>query len=88
MWHPLSSLFNRPEAAGWSEVDIRYVVQDYLQRELKTSAVYCESVKGGRALVRVGAPALVQQVRLLLFDAQRAVKEQTGYELTALDVRR
>ena len=88
MWHPLSSLFTRPSAVGWSEVDIRYFVQEYLQRELKTDGVYCETVKDGRAVVRVSAPALVQQVHLMLFDVQRAVREQTGYEVAALDVKR
>jgi hypothetical protein len=88
MWHPLSSLFNHPQQAGWSEVDIKYVVQEYLQHELHADGVYCESVKDGRAVVRVSAPALAQQVRLLLFDVQRAVRERTGYSLRSLDVRR
>ena len=88
MWHPLSSLFQRPQAAGWSEVDIRYVIQNYVQAELRADGVYCEAVKDGRATVRVAAPALVQQVRLLLFDVQREVLAKTGYEVTALEIRR
>ncbi len=88
MWHPLGSLFKRPAQAGWSEVDIRYVVQDYIQRELKTDGVYCESVLNGRALLRVSAPSLVQQVRLLTFDIQRAVQEKTGYELLDIHIQR
>lgn len=88
MWHPLGSLFKRPAAAGWSEVDIRYLVQDYIQRELKTDDVWCESVKDGRAILHVASPILVQQVRLLTFDIQRAVQEKTGYELHNIHIQR
>lgn len=88
MWHPLSSLFKQPQQAGWTEVDIRYVVQDYLQQELKAHGIYCESVKDGRAIVRVAQPALVQQVQLLLFDVQRTVKERCGYELLEVKIQR
>jgi hypothetical protein len=88
MWHPLGSLFTRPAAIGWAEVDIRYVVQNYLQRELQADGVVCESVEAGRAIVRVSAPALVQHVRLLAFDVQNFVREQTGYELHDIAVQR
>jgi hypothetical protein len=88
MWHPLGSLFKQPAAAGWAEVDIRYVVQHYLQQELQADGVVCESVQNGRAIIRVSAPALIQQVRLMSFDVQQMVAEQTGYQLQVLDVRR
>ncbi len=88
MWHPLGSLFKRPAAAGWNEVDIRYVVQEYIQRELKTGGVYCESVLNGRAILRVSAPSLIQQVHLLTFDIKRAVQEKTGYEILDIHIQR
>lgn len=88
MWHPLGSLFKKPAQAGWSEIDIRYVVQEYIQRELKTDGVYCESVLNGRAILRVSNPALIQQVHLLTFDIQKVVQEKTGYELRDIHIQR
>ena len=88
MWHPLSSLFKHPQQVGWNEIDIRYIVQDYLQRELGSDAVYCESVKNGQAYVRVTAPTLVQQVHLLTFDVQRVVKERCNYQLNTIHIQR
>ena len=88
MWHPLSSLFKNPQQVGWSEVDIRYAVQEYLQRELGTDRVVCELVKDGQAHVRVTVPTLVQQVHLLTYDVQRAVKERCGYELITIHIQR
>lgn len=88
MWHPLSSLFKNPQRAGWAEMDIRYVVQDYLRGELQSDAVSCEVVKDGRAIVHVSSPALIQQVRLITFDVQKAVRDRTGYELKEVVVQR
>lgn len=88
MWHPLGSLFKRPDAVGWSEVDIRYVIQDYVQRQLGSGSVYCEWVRGGRALIRGASPLQIQQLHLLTFDIQQAVKEKTGYELVEIKIQR
>lgn len=88
MLHPLSSLFKNPRRAGWAEVDIRYVVQEYLREELKTDSISCEVVKDGRAIIRVSAPALIQQVRLITFDVQKAVLDRTGYELAEVVIQR
>lgn len=88
MWHPLGSLFKRPAVVGWSEIDIRYVVQDYIQQALRSPTVFCESVKDGRAFIRGATPLQVQQLHLLTFDIQQAVQQKTGYEITDLKVTR
>lgn len=64
------------------------MVQDYLRGELQTDSVSCEGVKDGRAVIRVASPSLIQQVRLLTFDIQKAVLDRTGYELKEVVVQR
>lgn len=82
----LGSLFAAARV-GWSEADLRYLIQDFLRTAVRTDAVYCDRVQGGVALVRVSSAGLRQAVTLLEFDVARYVAERAAYRLERLDVK-
>ncbi len=85
MFHPLASLFRR-SSYRWEEGDVKYYVQDYLQRKLKSEALLCEKVHRGIVVIRVNSPAAQQEVTLLEFDLARDLKKDTTYLLHQLIV--
>ncbi len=86
MFQPLSSLFSNREKLTWQEVDVRYFIQDYLRRTIKSDQVLCQSVQAGRAVVWAASPVLQQEIRLLEYDVRRIVKAHTGYTLSTIKV--
>ncbi|MEX2054796.1 MAG: hypothetical protein WD972_01315 [Candidatus Andersenbacteria bacterium] len=85
MFHPLRSLFTHTRL-GWEESDLKYYIEQYLQRRLKTDALYCEKVHQGVIVVRVPTPACQQEVSLLEFDLARDLSTETSYTLRQLIV--
>lgn len=85
MFHPLEALFRRTKL-GWEENDLKYFIEQYLRKELKTEALYCEKVHNGVAVIRVATPAARQAASLLEFDLVRDLYEETKYTLRQLVV--
>ena len=85
-FHPLSTLLDR-SALTWTESDVRWLVQLWLRKKLKTDRLYCDSVAEGRAQIRVTSAALKQEVLLEQPEVIQAVAEQTTYILQGLVVR-
>ncbi|MDP3997235.1 MAG: hypothetical protein U1C49_02230 [Candidatus Andersenbacteria bacterium] len=85
-WQSLGTLFENKDA-GSDEVDIKYLVQNYLRTCLKSEAIYCDSVTGGVAEVRVGSPGLAQEVILREYDLVEYLEKEAGYKLTKVKVR-
>lgn len=85
-WHPLGDLLPR-SVLTWTEVEVGWFVQQWLRERLKTELLYCDSLQGGKAEVRVSSAALKQETLLCQPDVVRAVAEQTTYSLQGLIVR-
>lgn len=85
MFQPLHTLFSR-ETFAWQEGDLRHLIQDFLRRQVRSDALYCDQVKGGVATVRVASPALQQTATLLEFDLGKEMAEKANYTLTKLRV--
>lgn len=84
----LNKLLQPPLGGGriWHESDCKHFIEQYLRHELKTEALYCESVRSGRATVSVGSPTLLQAVRLLEFDLTLRLQQEGNYALKSLTV--
>lgn len=87
MYKPLSFLFKNHQSVPLTEEDIRHLIQEYLRRQLKSEAVYCEKVQTGCATVRVGSPGLQQAAKILEYDIQQTVKKESGYTVVKLTVK-
>lgn len=68
------------------EVDVKHFIERYLKKELAANTLYCESVEGGRAQVRVGSPILQQEVCLLEHDIKQALAQELDYSLKSVKV--
>jgi hypothetical protein len=85
MFKPLQSLFSStPPQAG--PADAKYFIQEWLQGELKTDGVLIEGVQGGAVHVRVKTPTLKQEVLLLQYDLEQALKRDLKFTLKNLKV--
>lgn len=91
MWQRLHSLFQRlPSLAvtkvGATEADIRYFIEGYLRRMLKSQAIYCESAAGGRVVIAVSSPSLQQEIHFLEAEVTKELEEVCHYQLSELRV--
>lgn len=86
MFTPLQSLFaSTPHKA--SVEDVKYFIQEWLKRELKSERVLCEAVEGDRAHIRVGSPTLKQEMLLLQPDLEEALTHELAYQVRHWRVR-
>ena len=85
MFKPLGELFEK-EQVHWQESDIRYFVQEYVRRCLRSPGVYCQSARGGVVTLRVASPALHQAVELLGYDLRRELSQVAAFTMTGLRV--
>ena len=86
MLQPLSELFNNTRNVSWGDDDVKHVLQQYLRTELLSELVYCQEVRSGSVVVRVGTPALQQGVFLLERDMRLMLKKEVKYSLRRLRV--
>lgn len=83
---PISKLFKRAGAVSLDEVDVRHFVERYLRERLGADELFCEAVSGGRVVVRARAAALRQEIYLLEWDLQQALREEAQFALRELVV--
>lgn len=62
-----------------SEIDVRHYIQNYLRAQIKSEAVYCESVSSGVVVVAVSSPTAQQEAYLLRAEVARDVLALFGY---------
>ena len=86
MLRPVGSLFKNKASVSLDENDVRYFIERYLQKELKTSAIFCERASKGLVVVRAGSPLLQQEVYLLKYDLVLALKREVNFALKELKV--
>ena len=80
MLQPIHTIFSETPQQ-WDAADVRDFVQEFLRRELKTEALYCDAVRSKTAYVRAGSAALRQEVLLLEFDVIQALGKHTDFPL-------
>ena len=85
MFKPIGDLFTSEKRVR-REDDIRYVVQDFIQRTLGVRDIHCQAVVDGKAVVKVASPAQYQAVYVLLSDIQQMVLDLTEYTLRRVQV--
>lgn len=86
MYQPLGTLLTTSKPR-WTEGDVRALLQEYLQKALRTDRVVCEKLVDGVAQVTVPTPLLKQEVYLLVEQLKNLAKEQAGYTLTRVRAR-
>jgi len=86
MLQPVSKLFQRPGSIKLDETDIRHYIERHLRELLKTPNIYCEKLKGGRAVLKVPTALLRQEVYLLEYDLAQLLKKEAEYKLKGLKV--
>ena len=86
MFKTLGSLFSQEGNRGMAEEDIKYDIQAYVQTELKSQRVVCQSLHKGQLELRVGTPALKQLAQLLEYDIKRRLQDNFQYELKKLRI--
>jgi hypothetical protein len=86
MFKPLGTLFKKETDRVWQERDIRYFIQEYLRRELKTDALHCEQALRGIITIRVSSPADAQEVYLLQYDLTEELEKEVKWKLKKLKV--
>jgi hypothetical protein len=86
MFKALGSLFAAEGEKTFTEEDMKYDIQAYVQGELKTDRVVCQALRRGQLEIRVGTPALKQLVQLLEYDIQQRLQECYQYELKRLRI--
>ena len=82
---PLGDLFEKEDVL-WQDTDVKFWIQEYLRRETSSDAVYCQSVSGDVAVVRVGSPALYQSVCVLEPDVKRELKQVAQFTLKRMKI--
>ncbi len=86
MFKPLQSLFaSTPHTA--SVQDVKYFIQEWLKKELKSDRVLCEAVEGEVAHIRVSSPTLKQEVLLLRSDLEEVLLHELAYRVRSWRVR-
>lgn len=86
MFQPASELFTKREKVALQDADIKYCAQEYLRRALQSDGVYCQSVEGGRVVVRANTPLLFQEVRMCEYDLAQYLKKEASYAMRELKV--
>lgn len=78
MFKPLSELFDDTSTkmvAG----DVRVHAEYLSQKMLKSERVYCVQVRGGVLVMRVGTPALFQELYVQKKAIINAIEKDTGF---------
>lgn len=84
MLEPLGKLFADKKTRAWQPSDARIVIENWLREALASDQIYCVAVSNSRATVRVGSPALYQEVRLREYDLIAALAQELGYTVSSL----
>ena len=91
MFESLQDLFtskdSRKSGVLRDQSDLRYVIQEFLQKELQTDAVVCDEVSSGEAQIRVRSSALAQEVMLFTADLKDFLLDTYNYELKNIHTR-
>lgn len=86
MFKPLSELFSSSEKGDVAPSDLKVFIEQWLRTRLKSEKVYCASVAGSRAIIRVGSPTLFQEAYVLQYDLSKELKRVAGYTLKDLSI--
>ncbi|MBI1834138.1 MAG: hypothetical protein HYR90_04935 [Candidatus Andersenbacteria bacterium] len=86
MFKPLSELFSSSQKDGVPQADLKIFIEEWFRQHLKSEKVYCASVSGSRAIVRVGSPTLFQEAYVLRWDLCAELEKVAGYTLKDLSI--
>lgn len=83
MFQPLHNFFQKSRLP-WDENDLKHALQTWLRQKTGSDQVLCTNISQGVVSVRVGSPALYQEMRLAEYDVQRWLEEEYSYQLKRL----
>jgi hypothetical protein len=78
LYKPLGKILSGEALKGKTagDIDVKFFVQEWLRRRLRTDNLRCEVKKEGEVIIYVGGFTEAQMAEWLGFEVQEAVKEQ------------
>ena len=78
MLESIQSITAHHTVSEWTVEDTRVFIEEWLRNKISSDRIYCTSLTGGVAQIRVGGPVLFQEAWVLQYDLLRAVDVVSG----------